>query len=66
MLSIEHPYLIPELEKLRIGISHFRKRSDNGHLLVIKAPKEAILTAKLKKEFRFYFAPINYDGNIHR
>src|SRR5690349_12729550 len=59
MLTIRYPQVMPKVYRLPIGLLPlFFGNDDNRPKLVIKAPKEAILAAKLNRGFKIYVAPI--------
>ena len=58
MLSILYPEIMPEIRRLPIGLLPIRNVATDVLVLAIKAPKEMILTAKVKQGFKFYVAPL--------
>ncbi|WP_299768913.1 hypothetical protein [uncultured Pseudoteredinibacter sp.] len=61
MLSILYPNLVPEIEQANIGI--FPIPIDNDEfVLIVKAPKEFILTAKANGEIAVYVIPLILDN----
>lgn len=59
-LSIIKPEVLPLVAKLARGL--WFVGGVDGPILVIKARKEIILTAREKREFKFYLAPCDFDG----
>ena len=60
-LTLNNPGIISELANLQVGLMPMRRRNGNL-LLIIKCSKEMILTAKIRKGFRFYLAPIQIES----
>lgn len=58
MLTILHPEAIPLVHELQMGLFPLRFDDDDRPKLVIKASKEAILTAKLNQGFKIYAVPV--------
>jgi hypothetical protein len=58
MLSILHPEVMPEIRRLPMGLLPIRIVAAEALVLAIKAPKEMILTARVKQGFKFYVAPL--------
>lgn len=65
MLTIKNPEIIPEVRTLGHGLMPLRIPDDSVGsskasklVLIIKAPKEYILTVKVRREFKVYVAPI--------
>lgn len=63
-LTISHPEIISQLEKLRGGI--WAPRAGGKRFLVIKTSKEAILAAKMNRGFYLYLAPIRIGTTLTR
>ena len=63
MLTINNPGILSELENLPCGLVPMRKL-DGNVILLIKCPKETILTARVRREFRLYLAPVHV-GSFH-
>lgn len=59
MITILHPSIIGELTDIPVGLLPIQTGSDSDLSLIIKAPKEMILTAKVRQGFRFYFVAQN-------
>lgn len=59
-LTIMHPEILSLLKDVGVGV--FVARIRGKYLLVVKASKEIILTAKANKGFHFYLAPIEVDS----
>lgn len=59
-LTFMHPEILPALKDLGVGI--WAARFGDKYYLVVKAPKEIILTAKANHGFHFYLAPIEVDS----
>lgn len=62
MLSMDHPYVLPEIERVPSGLLPFEGLHGHPHKLVIKASKELILTALQRREFFLYLAPVEISG----
>ncbi|XPF92583.1 hypothetical protein ACM9HF_11090 [Colwellia sp. RE-S-Sl-9] len=62
MLSVTYPQILALVESFPIGIMPVWLNVDNIPKLVVKAPKEAILAAKLDKGFSIYTVPLNSNG----
>ncbi|MHB1023450.1 MAG: hypothetical protein ACYC46_07725 [Acidobacteriaceae bacterium] len=62
MLTILYPQLVPYIEGLSIGLSPLHFRTEPDPRLVIKAPKECLLTAKINQGFKVYVVPISLVG----
>lgn len=63
MLTVSHPEILTELlPYLPVGLLPTRVGGRRFPLLVLKCTKEMILTAKLRRGFRFYLAPVNLEG----
>lgn len=58
MLTILYPEVMQDIRLLPLGLLPIRRRDTDALALVIKAPKEMILTAKIKKGFKFYVVPL--------
>ena len=58
MLSLKHPQIINFVNQLTLGLYPLRIREDSKVKLIVKAPKEILLTAKLNKEFKIYVVSI--------
>src|ERR1700692_371088 len=58
MLSILHPEVMPEIRSFPGGLLPIRNIATDVLVLAIKAPKEMILTAKVRQGFKFYVAPL--------
>ena len=63
MLTVSQPQILREiLPYLPVGLLPTRVRGRPLPLLILKCTKEMILTAKLRRGFRFYLAPVDLDG----
>lgn len=62
MLSIMYPSVREYVRQLPIGLVPIGVKADIVPKLVIKASKELILTAKLRKEFFIYLVPYKVSG----
>ena len=62
MLAITNPEILPELASLECGLWPIRKPNEEGWHLIIKCPKEMILTAKIRAGFKFYLVPLDAKG----
>ena len=58
MLTLLHPEVVPLLHDLSMGLLPLWFKNDDRPKLVIKAPKEALLAAKLNHGFKIYAAPV--------
>lgn len=58
MLTIRHPEILPAIRDVPMGLLPVRDMTTDTLMLVIKAPKEFILTAKVNQGFKFYVAPL--------
>jgi hypothetical protein len=59
MLTIEYPALVPEIERLPMGIIPIVLRNPNfPPKLIVKASKETLLTAKINSGFKIYVVPV--------
>ncbi|PSO13660.1 hypothetical protein FB595_103228 [Sphingobium sp. AEW010] len=63
MLTITHPEIFPELVSFPGGLWPLRLSEEEATRLIIKCPKEYMLAAKVKREFRFYLVPLTADGS---
>lgn len=54
MISLQHPEILEHLKLLDYGLLPVFMRSKNVYSLIIKAPKEVILTARNNNEFKIY------------
>lgn len=59
-LTFMHPEILPLLENFSVGI--WPARAGEKFFLVVKAPKEIILTAKANQGFHFYLAPVEVNS----
>ncbi len=59
MLTVMHPEAVPLIEALAIGILPIPIYSEDHSALAIKATKEFILTAKMRRGFKIYVSPIS-------
>ena len=57
MITILHPKILGILEEFHCGLLPLRDPDTQKIFLTVKAPKETILTAKLKQEFYLYLVP---------
>jgi hypothetical protein len=65
LLSIEHPSLLPHLKQLGYGLLPVAMTANERFALVIKATKEAILTARLNNEIKVYLLGDNSGRTSH-
>jgi hypothetical protein len=65
MLSIDHPTVLPHLERLVYGLQPIFMTEGDCFALVIKVTKEAILTARLNNEIKIYLLDNNGGGTSH-
>ena len=61
MLTILHPELLPTVLDHPIGLRPLTIDGQERRVLVLKAPKEMLLTAQLNKGFRIYAVPVDLD-----
>lgn len=52
---------MPHIASFEAGLLPVKRISDGEMLLVIKAPKEVLLAAKINKGFRIYLVPITHE-----
>ena len=57
MFSIQHPSILAHLGQLAYGLQPVFLRSEGVFTLLIKATKEAILTARLNQQIKVYLVP---------
>lgn len=62
MLTIHHPHLMRHVANLHQGICTIANNADSTYFLIIKAPKEFVLAAKIRQRIGFYLAPCRLDG----
>ena len=60
-LSLNNPGIISAIAKLQAGLMPMR-RHNGSVLLIIKCSKEMILTAKIRRGFRFYLVPLQIES----
>ena len=58
-LTITNPEVVDTLVDFPVGLWPTRRRGDLRMILVVKAPKEMALAAKLRGAFRFYLVPLH-------
>jgi hypothetical protein len=56
MLSLDHPYMLPQIAALAYGYQP-AQFPDGRYCLIIKASKEFILTARVNNSFKIYLIP---------
>ena len=56
MLSLDHPYMLPQIEAFAYGYQP-AQFPDGRYCLIIKASKEFILTARVNNSFKIYVVP---------
>ena len=61
MLTITNPEVLSLVADLKFGLWTAWNATDSRMLLLIKCRKEMILTAKLRRYFRFYLVPLRID-----
>jgi len=54
MISLQHPEILEHLKLLDYGLQPVFMRDTNSFSLIIKAPKEVILTARTENKFKVY------------
>lgn len=59
VLTVMHPEVLPQVRDLKIGLLPISIPGEDRQVLVIKAPKEGILAAKLYQGFKIYVSPIS-------
>lgn len=57
MFSTEYPWIFSNLGQLAYGFQPVEHQLEGRYSLLVKVPKEAILTARIKKEIRIYPIP---------
>ncbi|HBN9565027.1 TPA: hypothetical protein U8175_001236 [Pseudomonas aeruginosa] len=62
MLTVRYPHLMQHVVDLHQGICTIANDADGTFFLIIKAPKENILAAKMRQRIGFYLAPCLLDG----
>ncbi|HEU4556215.1 MAG TPA: hypothetical protein VFS20_00150 [Longimicrobium sp.] len=65
MLSIQHPNLLPHLERLGYGLCPVFMPRAQRFFLVLKANKEAILTARVNNGFKIYLLGEDSSSTTH-
>lgn len=65
MITVNYPYLMQHVVDLHQGICTIANVADGTFFLIIKAPKENVLAAKIKQRIGFYLAPCLLDGVIY-
>ncbi len=61
MLTLTCPEVLTELSDASCGIFPIRYETSGDLILIIKCTKEVILTAKIRKGFKFYLLPVNLN-----
>jgi len=61
MLTLLHPYILPVIQDYPGGLLPLRV-SDGTIKLVIKAPKEVLLAARMNRGFKIYVVPVDLRG----
>ena len=62
MLTVLYPDLLPTIRQMPGGILPLCLEGEEYPVLVVKAPKEYILAAKINASFRIYLAPISIEN----
>jgi len=62
MIAILYPELQPLINEYPIGLRILQIRDEDLPWLIIKAPKEFLLAARLNKGFKIYVVPLNIGG----
>lgn len=62
MLTVRYPHLMQHVIDLHQGICTIANDADGTFFLIIKAPKENVLAAKMRQRIGFYLAPCFLDG----
>ncbi|WP_298610556.1 hypothetical protein [uncultured Thiothrix sp.] len=62
MLSFLYPSLLPAIKEMPIGILPIILVEKEHPILVVKAPKEYILTAKVNASFKIYLVPVTINN----
>ncbi len=65
MLTVRYPHLMQHVVDLHQGICTIANDADGTFFLIIKAPKEYVLAAKMRQRIGFYLAPCFLDGIIY-
>lgn len=63
MFSIQYPSILSHLGLLAYGLQPVELKAEGRFTLLIKATKEAILTARLNQQIKIYLAPDGGDTN---
>ena len=61
-LSTTNPDYIEQFQGEVVGIWPIRRNIDGRNILIIKSPKEFAQTARLRRKFYIYLAPINVEN----
>ena len=61
MIKILYPELQPLVEEYPIGLRVVKTKIEELPLLIIKAPKEFLLAARINKGFKIYVVPLQID-----
>jgi len=62
MLTVLYPEILPIVQSFPIGLLPISIRGESRPKLIIKAPKEGILAAKVNHGFKIYIAPVTLAG----
>ncbi len=62
MLTLLHPSLMPLIQKIPCGILPLLLEDEEYPILIVKVPKEYILAAKIKANFKIYLVPVLIDN----
>ena len=62
MITLKYPALVRELARYPGGLFPAQLLGGQPDVLVVKCPKEMILAAKMRREFKSYLIPLDADG----
>ena len=62
MLTILHPELIPLIQEFPFGLLPLLIEDNSVPILIVKAPKETLLAAKVNQGFNIYIVPLSLAG----
>ena len=65
MISIRYPLILQHLQKLDYGLLPIYMPDEDKFILIIKAPKEVILTARINNEIKVYLVDDNSTSASH-
>lgn len=62
MFTLKYPELIPAVKDLVGGLMSFKVADNDLPILVIKVPKEYILSARINRFIKLYLLPVDIEG----